>query len=1176
MKATFNVPGGIKTLTQSPEISKYYNDYGTVYNDISEVNNQLPIGIRYIGLTVNINKEEYWYKNSIDDGDLVLKQTGGSQSVSGSGIINRIPVWNSINGLTNSVISDIGSILIDRSIDGDASYLILKGVSDGDNFGALEIAAANNSSRWQFASKSNKDFEFVHNDGTSWTTPFTIKNDGNVLIGVTDSTTDKLQVNGTIIASDYIKSNKGIYFGSLLQQSLYNNTNDISVIQNNNQLYSILEIKAPEGDPSTLDREATISLTRADDNGAEFLDLYNNGYSSNKQYGIRIQKRGIGEYRDFVIEYSTGISDITNVLRLNIDQITFSKPTIVNATMSATNIVKIGGLSTEVLMADGSVSSFNLQTITKTKAEIDALISANELIPGSNYKITGVHPDLYNDSNMVKKLYNMFGDIPVERGSGYVNGTYDDIPVIGGSGSGLIIDMTIFSGYADYWSVKNLGVGYSVGDILTINNIYLGGTGSGFSYTVTERDFFLFNETYLGTTIYLQALTTNTLTKNGHGEFWNPKYDQEVNGFGIWKNNLIETPNLSEIFSTTYANPSNVVIVDGIFYVLGSTNGRISRIFDNGTSENEWFIGSNTMSNIFYNYVTNEIYVTKNSENLVLKIDQTGTSFIDIPVGDLPQCCLFDNVGNTYVIHRDGLIIKIDLTNSQTTLVNVGNMINKSISSDDGYIYILFFDGSVIKLSMLDGSYIVFSSENISDAYDIALSTDNVIYVTTTSGTIIKIQQDNTQSTLIDLGTSFYLTDMCINSLNQIFVYEYNAKQIISVSIDGIFEVLDDIDYPTGFGSDKHLPFIGFNDQLFMTNYRNNSISKISLASTVGSTYEIGDKTIWGGYSWTNVNGNIGSNSDILNLDSEWTKNMYSETDYKKVYDIIEYDYENDLISRRYEIESGNDVIFNKQDMSFTGFGFNAISVFQFGNMFNDNILVGIGNIKVFHAYNENINFIGKFQKNLDFAMNSYQYNITFDIGSYQNNIKFGIGSYQDSLTFGLNSYQENLIFDAVAYQNLINFSDNSYQANITFGINSYQSNTTFGIGSYQSNITFVASSYQENLIFNIEAYQENLIFAAAARQYNMTLMDRSRQSDITFGINSCQCNFIFDIDMIQRAIEFENNTVINSETHAINYSSATLISEPFFKTIYSSPNETPRLRYFNIGDNLVIANITD
>ncbi len=197
MKATFNVPGGIKTLTQSPEISKYYNDNGTVYTDIDEVNYQLKEGIRYIGLTVNINNEEYWYKDGIEDIDLVLKQSGsGSQSVSGSGIVNTLPIWNSINGLTNSVISDIGSILIDRSIDGDASYLILKGVSDGDNFGALEIASANNSSRWQFVSKSNKDFEFVHNDGTSWSTPFTIKSEGNVLVNATMSATNIVKLGG--------------------------------------------------------------------------------------------------------------------------------------------------------------------------------------------------------------------------------------------------------------------------------------------------------------------------------------------------------------------------------------------------------------------------------------------------------------------------------------------------------------------------------------------------------------------------------------------------------------------------------------------------------------------------------------------------------------------------------------------------------------------------------------------------------------------------------------------------------------------------------------------------------------------------------------------------------------------------------------------------------------------
>ncbi len=42
-----------------------------------------------------------------------------------------------------------------------------------------------------------------------------------------------------------------------------------------------------------------------------------------------------------------------------------------------------------------------------------------------------------------------------------------------------------------------------------------------------------------GTTIYLKAITTNKLAHKGYGEFWNPKYDQEVAGYGIY-NDLIQ------------------------------------------------------------------------------------------------------------------------------------------------------------------------------------------------------------------------------------------------------------------------------------------------------------------------------------------------------------------------------------------------------------------------------------------------------------------------------------------------------------------------------------------------------------------------------------------------------------------------------------------------------------
>ena len=48
----------------------------------------------------------------------------------------------------------------------------------------------------------------------------------------------------------------------------------------------------------------------------------------------------------------------------------------------------------------------------------------------------------------------------------------------------------------------------------------------------------------------------------------------------------------------------------------------------------------------------------------------------------------------------------------------------------------------------------------------------------------------------------------------------------------------------------------------------------------------------------------------MLNLDAEWTKNVYDTTNYNIAYDVIEYDYTNDMIIRRFEKESNVDVSF--------------------------------------------------------------------------------------------------------------------------------------------------------------------------------------------------------------------------------------------------------------------------
>ncbi|MCE7057192.1 hypothetical protein LZF95_21100 [Algoriphagus sp. AGSA1] len=51
--------------------------------------------------------------------------------------------------------------------------------------------------------------------------------------------------------------------------------------------------------------ESTLALVNGD-NEEEFLDLYNMNYPSNSSFGIRLQKRGTGNYKKFHFEYSDG------------------------------------------------------------------------------------------------------------------------------------------------------------------------------------------------------------------------------------------------------------------------------------------------------------------------------------------------------------------------------------------------------------------------------------------------------------------------------------------------------------------------------------------------------------------------------------------------------------------------------------------------------------------------------------------------------------------------------------------------------------------------------------------------------------------------------------------------------------------------------------------------------
>lgn len=212
----------------------------------------------------------------------------GDVSKVGTPVDNQIGIWTgdgTIEGLTNLTFNAAALLFLLNSAIA-APYMRIQGVNDGDNFGALEIWNGDGSKKWQFAHTNNGNFTFNHYNG-GWTAPLAIT-DGNLI---------KLGTTGTNSSEYFLEQNADQLL--VLQRDGGNPTGS-------EDAWTLLEIKAPDS-TSSGDQEATLALTR--DLGAgntEFMDVYNNGYSSETQYGIRVQKRGTGSYRDFVIDFYDG------------------------------------------------------------------------------------------------------------------------------------------------------------------------------------------------------------------------------------------------------------------------------------------------------------------------------------------------------------------------------------------------------------------------------------------------------------------------------------------------------------------------------------------------------------------------------------------------------------------------------------------------------------------------------------------------------------------------------------------------------------------------------------------------------------------------------------------------------------------------------------------------------
>ena len=115
--------------------------------------------------------------------------------------------------------------------------------------------------------------------------------------------------------------------------------------------------------------------------------------------------------------------------------------------------------------------------------------NANELsfilgpTPDANYTAE-LHYYYYPVSIVQGAIY----DGTIAGGSSYINGVYSNIPLSGGQGSGAVANITVSGNVVTSVTIKNKGNFYTAGDVLTVASSYIGGSGTGFLYTITSVD----------------------------------------------------------------------------------------------------------------------------------------------------------------------------------------------------------------------------------------------------------------------------------------------------------------------------------------------------------------------------------------------------------------------------------------------------------------------------------------------------------------------------------------------------------------------------------------------------------------------------------------------------------------------------------------------------------------
>lgn len=147
---------------------------------------------------------------------------------------------------------------------------------------------------------------------------------------------------------------------------------------------------------------------------------------------------------------------------------------ILGATVSGTAILESTEPTTQAI------------TIEESSLDYDSVVTSEGTytLKASTYNVGAIAMQLLF-GGIISGANSIATKGTIVGGSGYVNGTYTDVPLTGGTGSGARATVVVAGGAVTTVTITSAGIGYTAADSLSASNLKLGGAGTGFSVPVS-------------------------------------------------------------------------------------------------------------------------------------------------------------------------------------------------------------------------------------------------------------------------------------------------------------------------------------------------------------------------------------------------------------------------------------------------------------------------------------------------------------------------------------------------------------------------------------------------------------------------------------------------------------------------------------------------------------------